>query len=396
MDLRSLSVTMRFGIDARGCHCFAQAPDTDPDQHETYAALAPGRDGLDRQRIAQHQRQKPHAQDTGAVAESPSNARPPGAGLSLSGVRRHRRQVIGSRQHMNEAGNQPCEYELSCHARRQHRDLLRVTQCPGQKAARARRVAEFPVGQGELDRALRSVADAHEEGRRVVGIGFGPSRQQQLVRCSGTFRFACRLAVAARGQNLRINRAIFRIVRDFEQRHDQRHRAVQLSARERHFGAMSSSRNVRGQDCVEFDEDRFRAVQIAVAHRAHAPLEQQLAARQWRDAIIRVERRCIAGFGGDPSIHFRQQRRERAKRMKPGIVLRQSLAQNQRVLLYRPCRLQQRRLFGINLVSGIAGRERLIEKGTRFFETMEMPREPSTNVERRCGDRATTRSPRWR
>ena len=48
---------------------------------------------------------------------------------------------------------------------------------------------------------------------------------------------------------------------------------VQLSARERHFGAMSSSRDVRGQDRVEFDEDRLRTIQIAAAHRAHAPFE---------------------------------------------------------------------------------------------------------------------------
>ena len=264
------------------------------------------------------------------------------------------------------------------------RNLLRVAQRLGQKTARAGCVAEFPIGQGQLDRTLRSVADAHEEGCRMVGIGFGPSRQQQLIGCSGTFRFDRSFAVATRGQDLRVGRAIFRIVRDLEQRRDERHRDVQLSARERHLGAMSSSRNMRGQDRVEFGEDRLRTIQIAAAHRAHAPFEQQLAARERRHAIVGIERGCIAGFCRYPLTHFRQQRRERAKRVNPRIVLRQSFAQNQRVLVSSR-RLQQRRPFEVDLVPWMAGRERLIEKRVRFLEAMETPREPRTDVERACG-----------
>ena len=40
-----------------------------------------------------------------------SNSRPPGATLSLDGVRGHRGQVIGSRQHVHEAVSQACERE---------------------------------------------------------------------------------------------------------------------------------------------------------------------------------------------------------------------------------------------------------------------------------------------
>ena len=182
----------------------------------------------------------------------------------------------------------------------------------------------------------------------MVGIGFGPTRQQQLVRCSGTFRFAPSFAVATRGQDLRVDGAVFRIIRGLEQRRDERQRDVRLSARERHFGAMSSSRNMRGQDGVELAEDRLRTIQIGTAHRAHAPFEQQLAARERRHAIVGIERGRVAGFGGFPSIHFRQERRERAKRVKPGIVLRQSLAQDERLAISAG-RLKQRRLFGVNL-----------------------------------------------
>ncbi len=73
--------------------------------------------------------------------------------------------------------------------------------------------------------------------------------------------------------------AVFGIVRDFEQRRDQRERNSGLSARERHLGAMPATRNVRGQNRVELREDRLRALELAAAHRAHAPFEEQLAAR---------------------------------------------------------------------------------------------------------------------
>ena len=145
------------------------------------------------------------------------------------------------------------------------------------KAARAGRVAEFPIGPGQVDSTLRPVAEAHEERRGMVGIGFGPSRQQRLVGRGCTFRFARSFAVTACGQDLRVDRAIFRIVGDFEQRLDERRGDVQLSAGERHLGAMASSRNVRRQNRVELGEDRFRTIKIAVAHSAHAPFEEQLA-----------------------------------------------------------------------------------------------------------------------
>ena len=48
MDPQLLPVTMLIDIDARGHDRPAQAPSTYPDQHETYAALAPRRDDLQR------------------------------------------------------------------------------------------------------------------------------------------------------------------------------------------------------------------------------------------------------------------------------------------------------------------------------------------------------------
>ena len=101
-------------------------------------------------------------------------------------------------------------------------------QRPGQKTARAWRVAELPIRRSKLDSELRAVADAHEEGRRVVGIGFGPSREQQFILCCCTFRFARgRFVLTTRGQDLRIDGAILGIVGDFEQRRDERGSDVQ-------------------------------------------------------------------------------------------------------------------------------------------------------------------------
>jgi hypothetical protein len=67
---------------------------------------------------------------------------------------------------------------------------------------------------------------------------------------------------------------------------------------------MSSARNVGGQDRVEFTEDRFGTIQIAAAHRAHAPFEQELAARQRRNAIVGIEGDRIAVFGRCPFTDF--------------------------------------------------------------------------------------------
>ena len=114
----------------------------------------------------------------------------------------------------------------------------------------------------------------------MVGVGFGPSSEQQLIRCCGTFRFARRFAVTTRGEDLCIGRTIFRIVGDCEQRRDQRYSDVQLPAGERHLGAMPSARNMRRQHGVECYENRLRTIKLAAAHRAHTPFEEQLAARE--------------------------------------------------------------------------------------------------------------------
>jgi hypothetical protein len=44
----------------------------------------------------------------------------------------------------------------------------------GQKTARAWCVAKFPIREGQLNSALWPVADSHEKGCGMIGIGFGP------------------------------------------------------------------------------------------------------------------------------------------------------------------------------------------------------------------------------
>jgi hypothetical protein len=69
----------------------------------------------------------------------------------------------------------------------------------------------------EIERALRPVANTREEGRSVFGVGFRPSRQQELIGRCCTFRFGHRrFALIKRGKDLRMNGAVFRIVRDFD------------------------------------------------------------------------------------------------------------------------------------------------------------------------------------
>ena len=149
---------------------------------------------------------------------------------------------------------------------------------------------------------------------------------------------------------------------------------------------MAPSRNVRRQYRIKFDEDRFRTVEIAAAHRAHAPFEEKLATRERRYAIVRIERGCIATFSRLPSIHFRQKRRERSKRVYPRIGLCQFFTQYQRLAIAAR-RLQQRRLFHMNLLHWMSGRECLIEKLARFREPMESLGELCANIERPCGIR---------
>ena len=97
--------------------------------------------------------------------------------------------------------------------------------------------------------------------------------------------------------------------------------------------------------------------------------------------IIRIERGRIAGFGRCPLIHLRQERCERAKRMDPTIVVRQPLAQNQRLTVVSG-RLEERRSCDVDLVLRMASGERFVEKRVCFLEAMETLREPRTDVER--------------
>ena len=166
----------------------ADAPDADADQSEPHQPLAPGGDGLDRQCVAQHQYQEPDAENSSGVTESPPNPGPPGAPLAVHCVRRDRGEVIRSGKHMDEPGDETRKHER--HAIRRKCEITRrphafVTRPAAQRCALARRLRErgvsrsFPVSRSKREGEQRSVADPHEEGRRVVGVRFRPSRQHE-------------------------------------------------------------------------------------------------------------------------------------------------------------------------------------------------------------------------
>ena len=136
-----------------------------------------------------------------------------------------------------------------------------------------------------------------------------------------------------------------------------------------------------GRTASQFDEYRLCAVQVAAAHRAHAPLEQQLAHGSGDTLLSASSAAAYVFVGGVPLTHFRQQRSEPAKGLNSGIALRQLATQIQRVCISSD-RLQERGPFEIDLVLWIAGRERLIENGARLFEAMETARQLRADVER--------------
>src|ERR1700756_3276908 len=238
----------------------------------------------------------------------------------------------------------------SCDTPVHQRNLPRITQCLIQKAARARRVAEIPIGEGQLYSTLRSITHAHEEKCSVVGVGFGPSCQQQFIACCCTFRLDCSsFGVTLCSEDLCISGPIFRIVGAFEQRLDERASKIKLSEGESDLGAMAASWYMGGQYHIEFGKDLFRTLQSASAHRVHSPFEQQLGTRDWRYAVICIKCGGIADFGRVPFIHFRQQSCERAERVNAGIILRKFFTQNQ-CLTIVSSRLEQRGSFDVNLL----------------------------------------------
>ena len=216
----------------------SNAPDPDGDQDQAHGQLAVGGQGIDRQRMARQQYQEPHAEHAGAVAQPPADARLPAPGPVRDGIGRDRGQVIRARQHVHHAGRQSCEGEshAACSALRsalasslRERGVSRSFQLA--KASSTARCGRLPMPMKKA-----AAWSAYASGRRA---------SKQLVGRRRTFRFAQRrLALATRGQDLRVDGAVFGIVRGLEQRRDERQGDVQLSARERHLGAMPPSRHV--------------------------------------------------------------------------------------------------------------------------------------------------------
>jgi hypothetical protein len=63
--------------------------------------------------VAQQQCQHADDKDSRRVAEAPPHSRQPGAAFSLDGIGRDRRQVVGPRKNVNEAGDEAGKHE--CH-----------------------------------------------------------------------------------------------------------------------------------------------------------------------------------------------------------------------------------------------------------------------------------------
>ena len=151
----------------------------------------------------------------------------------------------------------------------------------------------------------------------MVGIGFGPAREERLVGCGG----ALRLPPASAGfpRAARISAWVATYSGSSEAASSGSISAAatsDLAARECDFGAMPASGHVRWQYRFELDEDFLRTLQLAAAHRTHAPFKQQLGAWQGRYAVVGIERLGIECFGPGPLAHLRQQRRERAERVR--------------------------------------------------------------------------------
>ena len=159
---------------------------------------------------------------------------------------------------------------------------------PGQEDARTWRVAELPVHRGKLECELRSVADSHEEGRRVVGIGFGSSCEQQLIPSCCACRFARGPGlVTPGGEDLRMDSAILGVVGDIDQRRDQRGSGVQVPARQER-----PRRDARARE-------RARAISPRAGRRSLPHVPGRRGA--WRSRPIRT----AAGRMGEARCHDR-------------------------------------------------------------------------------------------
>ena len=172
-----------------------------------------------------------------------------------------------------------------------------------------------------------------------------------------------------------MDRDIFGIVRDGEQRLDERCGGFHLAARERDFGAMPASRHVRRQYRFELVEDFLRTLQLATC--ASRPRPIRTATGRTARAIRRRRHRALRHRGLRPwpirpsPPTASPARRACGCRGPP----RQSFAQCER-LDELSGRLAQRRPRGLDLPVRAADGNRSIEQRMRFLESMEALGEP--------------------
>ncbi len=95
---------MGMGVGASG-ERGAQPPDPDAGEHDANATFTPYRDKIDGQGIPKYQREQSNA--------TPSDARSPGPRLGVHRIWCDRGEVIGSRNHVNKAGEEPGNQECS-------------------------------------------------------------------------------------------------------------------------------------------------------------------------------------------------------------------------------------------------------------------------------------------
>jgi len=109
MDVAFAVMFMRMRVDIV-LERAVQRPEADAEKHHADNPVAPRRKQVHRQPRAQPQRKQAHDRDARRMAETPADAGNPGALRPAHRQRRDGRQVVRSRQHVNDAGDQSGDY----------------------------------------------------------------------------------------------------------------------------------------------------------------------------------------------------------------------------------------------------------------------------------------------
>ena len=116
-------------------------------------------------------------------------------------------------------------------------------------------------------------------------------------------------------------------------------------------------------------------------HLKYAPFAANLhdgINKAWAD--LRIEGVGETGFGRRPFLHLREQRRKGPQGVDSAIGSHEPLANDERLSVV-PRRLQERRLFRVDLRLRVSGRSRASEKRVNLRETMETRGEPRAKIE---------------